>query len=142
MIDQLIVQFRLEIQQANMECRQTISSKNLFVLADGNKLVRVFENLIINAIKYRRDGKYIDIVVREENQLDIINYGSLIPTTDLPYIFERFYRVEKSRSIQTGGSGLGLAITKSIVKLHNRTIKVYSAAEKTPFTLKLHVWKE
>lgn len=145
MIDQLVVQFRLEIQQANMECRQTISSKKLLVLADGNKLVRVFENLIINAIKYGRDGKYIDIVVREENQLvviDIINYGSLIPTTDLPYIFERFYRVEKSRSIQTGGSGLGLAITKSIVELHNGTIKVYSDAEKTTFTLKLHVWKK
>ncbi|WP_336771194.1 sensor histidine kinase [Bacillus bombysepticus] len=145
MLDQLLVQFRFEIKQANMELRKPITSKKINVLADGDKLVRVFENLIINAIKYGSDGKYIDIVVREENNLvliDVINYGDSIPTTDLPYIFERFYRVEKSRSVQTGGSGLGLAIAKSIVELHDGVIEVYSDVEKTVFTVKLHVFSK
>ncbi|WP_142332192.1 sensor histidine kinase [Bacillus cereus] len=145
MLDQLLVQFRFEIKQANMELRKPITSKKINVQADGDKLVRVFENLIINAIKYGRDGKYIDIVVREENNLvliDVINYGDSIPTTDLPYIFERFYRVEKSRSVQTGGSGLGLAIAKSIVELHDGAIEVYSDVEKTVFTVKLHVFSK
>ncbi|MFE6139405.1 sensor histidine kinase [Bacillus sp. NPDC057893] len=145
MLEQLVVQFRFEIKQANMNVRQSISSKKLSVFADGEKLVRVFENLITNAIRYGNDGKYIDIVAREENNLvviDIINYGSSIPTTELPYIFERFYRVEKSRALQTGGSGLGLAITKSIVELHDGTIEVHSDVEKTTFTVKLHVFSE
>ncbi|EOP90471.1 sensor histidine kinase VanS1 [Bacillus cereus HuB4-4] len=143
MLDQLMVQFRLEIKQVNMELRKPITSKKINVLADGDKLVRVFENLILNAIKYGSDGKYIDVVVLEENNLvviDIINYGRAIPTTDLAYIFERFYRVEKSRSVQTGGSGLGLAIAKSIVELHDGTIEVYSDVEKTTFRVKLHVF--
>lgn len=145
MLDQLVVQFRFEIKQANMNVRLSILSKKLSVLADGDKLVRVFENLITNAIRYGSDGKYIDIIAREENNLvviDIINYGKSIPTAELPYIFERFYRVEKSRSLQTGGSGLGLAIVKSIVELHDGTIEVHSDVEKTTFTVKLHVFSE
>lgn len=69
--------------------------------------------------------------------VEITNYGQPIPSTDLPHIFERFYRVKKSRSAYTGGSGLGLAIAKSIVEIHDGTIEVYSDAEKTTFTVKL-----
>ena len=63
------------------------------VLADGDKLVRVFENLIINAIAYGNDGDYIDFAAYESNNMitiDITNYGQPIPSTDLPHIFERF----------------------------------------------------
>ncbi|HHB2050608.1 TPA: sensor histidine kinase, partial [Bacillus cereus] len=73
--------------------------------------------------------------------IDITNYGQPIPSTDLPHIFERFYRVEKSRSTNTGGSGLGLAIAKSIVELHKGTIEVYSDDKKTTFTVKLQPYK-
>ncbi|UHA74400.1 sensor histidine kinase [Paenibacillus sp. 481] len=140
MLDQLVVQFRVDIQQVNMEFRQVISSKKLMVLADGDKLVRVFENLIVNAMKYGSAGRFLDIAAREEQGIvviDITNYGRSIPATDLPYIFERFYRVDKARSTHSGGSGLGLAIAKSIVELHQGTIEVCSDLEKTKFTVKL-----
>lgn len=115
LLGQLTVQFRIQVQEANIECRPSFPSQKLMVLADGDKLVRVFENLIINAIAYGNDGGYIDLAAYESNNMiniDITNYGQPIPSTDLPHIFERFYRVEKSRSTNTGGSGLGLAIAK------------------------------
>lgn len=124
LLGQLTVQFRIQVQEANIECRPSFPSQKLMVLADGDKLVRVFENLIINAIAYGSEGRYIDLTAYESNNMitiDITNYGQPIPSTDLPHIFERFYRVEKSRSTNTGGSGLGLAIAKSIVELHKGT---------------------
>ncbi|PEF42566.1 sensor histidine kinase [Bacillus wiedmannii] len=142
MLNQLVVQFQPEIQKADMKFRQSTSVKKLVVFADGDKLFRVFENLITNAMKYGKSGKYIDILAREEKHvvvIDIINYGENIPSIDIPYIFDRFYRVEKSRSVQTGGSGLGLAIAKSIVELHDGTIEVSSDVEQTIFTVKLNV---
>ncbi|MFJ8526486.1 sensor histidine kinase [Bacillus sp. NPDC094106] len=144
LLGQLTVQFRIQLQEANIECRPSFPSQKLMVLADGDKLVRVFENLIINAITYGSDGNNIDITAYEVNNMitiEITNYGQPIPSTDLPHIFERFYRVEKSRSTYTGGSGLGLAISKSIVELHNGTIEVYSDEEKTTFTVKLLPYK-
>ncbi|MFK4315309.1 MULTISPECIES: sensor histidine kinase [unclassified Bacillus (in: firmicutes)] len=144
LLGQLTVQFRIQLQEANIECRPSFPSQKLMVLADGDKLVRVFENLIINAITYGNDGDHIDITAYESNNMitiDITNYGQPIPSTDLPHIFERFYRVEKSRSTNTGGSGLGLAIAKSIVELHKGTIEVYSDDKKTTFTVKLLPYK-
>ncbi len=145
LLGQLSVQFRMQFQEANIECRPSFPSEKLMVLADGDKLVRVFENLIINAMTYGNDGKFIDIIAYQEDQviaIDIVNYGQPIPSTDLSHIFERFYRVEKSRSTYTGGSGLGLAIAKSIVEIHNGTIEVYSNDEKTTFTVKLLPYKQ
>ncbi|WP_369900041.1 sensor histidine kinase [Bacillus manliponensis] len=145
MLEQLVVQFRFDIKRMNMEFREFLSSRDLMILADGEKLVRVFENLIVNAMRYGADGKYIDITVREVDDtvaIEITNYGDMIPAADLPYIFERFYRLEKSRSTYTGGSGLGLAIAKSIVELHDGTIEVRSDAAQTTFTVKLKVFRK
>lgn len=141
MLNQLAVQFQMQVHEAGMEIRQYFSTENSpIVMGDGNKLARIFENLIQNAILYGKDGKYIDITLSESNQLieiEITNHGLVIPKVDLPYIFERFYRVEKSRSHQTGGSGLGLAIVKSIVELHGGQIEVESSLGGTTFRVKL-----
>lgn len=145
LLGQLSVQFRIQFQEANIECRPSFPSEKLMVLADGDKLVRVFENLIMNAMTYGNEGKFIDLTAYQDGNMiaiDITNYGQPIPSTDLPHIFERFYRVEKSRSTYTGGSGLGLAIAKSIVEIHSGTIEVYSDAEKTTFTVKLLPYKQ
>ncbi|MDQ0048363.1 signal transduction histidine kinase [Paenibacillus polymyxa] len=106
------------------------------ILADTDELVRLYENLFSNAIRYGKDGKRLDITIgREDDEAVIIctNYGTPIPAEDVPYLFERFYRVDKSRSKETGGTGLGLAITKSITELHNGRISVRSNRRQTDF---------
>lgn len=123
-----------------MQMRTFIKSDDPVIVGDGNKIARVFENLIQNAMRYGKEGKYIDLTVRDSQQtveVEVKNYGKSIPSVDLPYIFERFYRVEKSRSEYTGGSGLGLAIAKSIVTLHGGEIEAKSAMGTTSFVVTL-----
>ena len=140
MINQLVEQHRIQMQEAGMHMRTFITTDYPVIIGDGNKIARVFENLIQNAMRYGKEGKYIDLVVRDSLQtieVEVNNYGKAIPSVDLPYIFERFYRVEKSRSEYTGGSGLGLAIAKSIVVLHGGEIKAKSSMGKTSFVVTL-----
>lgn len=142
LLEQLAEEFVPVLQEAGMEYRLTAHGDKIFVLGDGDMLARVFENLIANAIRYGREGKFVDISldVREDKAVvNIINYGETIPQLDLPYIFERFYRVERSRSEQTGGSGLGLAIAKNIIQLHKGLIKAYSSDERTVFEVRLNL---
>jgi signal transduction histidine kinase len=140
MVNQLAVQYRFQLQEAGMQLRQFTTTENPITIGDGNKLARVFENLIQNAIRYGKEGKYLDIRIielEETIEIAISNYGQPIPSVDLPHIFDRFYRVEKSRSEYTGGAGLGLAIAKSIIELHDGAIKVESYAGKTTFLVTL-----
>lgn len=141
MLNQLAVVSRVQLDEVKMEFRLFTSATNPIVLGDGGKLARVFENLIQNAIRYGSDGKYLDVYLSETEktvEIEIANYGQqAIPPSDLPHIFERFYRVEKSRSHFTGGSGLGLTITKSIIDLHEGEIYVMSTPGRTAFTIKL-----
>lgn len=140
MLNQLAVLSKVQLEEAEMEFRLYSSAKSPIVIGDGGKLARVFENLIQNAIRYGSDGKYLDVHLSETDKtvgIEIVNYGrQAIPPSDLPHIFERFYRVEKSRSQFTGGAGLGLAISKSIIDLHNGEIKTKSTPGRTSFTIK------
>lgn len=140
MINQLVVQHRIQLQEADMQMRTFLKADHPVIIGDGNKIARVFENLIQNAMRYGKEGKYIDLIVKDSGQtveVEVKNYGKSIPSVDLPYIFERFYRVEKSRSEYTGGSGLGLAIAKSIVTLHGGDIEAKSAMGTTSFVVTL-----
>lgn len=110
--------------------------------ADGNLLARLFDNLIGNAIKYGADGKRVLVKIHAESEIvtvSVTNYGYVIPADELPLIFNKFYRVEQSRSSSTGGTGLGLAIAKEIVDMHGGTISVASDLNGTVFTVKLQV---
>ena len=71
--------------------------------------------------------------------VSVTNYGYVIPKDELPMIFDKFYRVEQSRSTNTGGTGLGLAIAKNIVDMHGGTIGVTSDLNGTVFTVRLQV---
>lgn len=90
--------------------------------ADGEKLAHVFGNLVENALKYTPKGARIELgaAASEDDEVEcwVRDDGPGIPEADLPHIFERFYRVEKGRSRETGGTGLGLSIVKHIVQLH------------------------
>ncbi|MBX4150458.1 HAMP domain-containing protein [Paenibacillus lautus] len=132
---QLIEEFVPALEKAGLECKLA-AEEGLVVLADGAQLVRAYENLISNAIRYGESGKRIDIAVRSDGNrvsISFTNYGDPIPERDLPFIFDRFYRVEASRSKQTGGTGLGLAITKSIVEVQGGEIRVRSDRQRTTF---------
>ncbi len=110
------------------------------ITADGNLLARLFDNLINNAIKYGADGKRVLVKVHAERstvQVSVTNYGYVIPPEELPMIFDKFYRVEQSRSTHTGGTGLGLAIVKNIVEMHGGLIHVKSDLNGTVFTVTL-----
>ena len=112
------------------------------ITADGNLLARLFDNLIGNAIKYGADGKRVLVKIRAEEEtvtVSVTNYGYVIPAEELPLIFNKFYRVEQSRSSSTGGTGLGLAIAKEIVDMHGGTIAVSSDLNGTVFTVKLQI---
>ncbi len=122
------------------ELQSNVPSK--IITADGNLLARLFDNLLSNAIKYGAEGKKILVKVHAEAEyvtVSVINYGYVIPKEELPLLFEKFYRVEQSRSADTGGTGLGLAIAKNIVEMHGGTIGVTSDLDGTVFTVKLQV---
>lgn len=89
---------------------------------------QIFLNLMDNAIRYTEEGQITIEGMLHEGQviIKISDTGCGIPEEDLPYLFERFYRVEKSRSRDYGGSGLGLAITKKLVELHHGSIHATS----------------
>ncbi len=103
---------------------------DIFVLADRQRIYQVLVNLVSNAIKYRREGQAIVEVGIEAQgafaEIVVRDNGLGIPQEHVKRIFERFYRVEKSRSKEKGGSGLGLSIVKHILEGHGSAIKVKS----------------
>jgi signal transduction histidine kinase len=142
LLGQVVAYFEYQFKSVNMESRVRFSDDKLIVNADSEKLVRAFENLLTNAIKYGQEGYYVDVTTKlQENMavVQVINYGEAISSIDLPYIFDRFYRIEKSRNSKIGGSGLGLAITKNIIELHNGEIVAYSDNDRTIFEVRLPV---
>ena len=115
--------------------------KPLMVKADRKRIIEVLTNLVVNGIKYgKRDG-FIKIGFYDFDDkimIEISDNGIGIDKKDLPRIFERFFRVDKSRSREQGGTGLGLSIVKHIIEAHNQTINVQSVLnEGTTFTFTL-----
>lgn len=101
------------------------------ILADADRIGQVVANLLSNAVKYSEDGGSISVDIFETSDFagfSITDNGTGIPESELSFIFERFYRADKSRNRNTGGSGLGLAIVKSIVDAHGGKISVESQA--------------
>lgn len=118
--------------------------RQFFVDADRKRILQVLINLVVNAIKYGKDGGRVTVDISnidDENLLvEVIDTGIGIPEEDLLRIFERFYRVDKSGGRKLGGSGLGLSIVKHIVEAHGQTLNVNSVNEKGStfsFTLKI-----
>ena len=112
----------------------------LTLWGDADKLARVFNNILKNAIAYSYENSVIDISAKQQDKNIVItftNQGNPIPQAKLETIFEKFYRLDSARSTNTGGAGLGLAIAQEIVTAHDGIISVESNPENTTFTVKL-----
>lgn len=139
-MEQMVDEFYPSFRDAELKYEFVCEMQEAYIVADGNTLARAIGNLVSNAIKYGRDGKLICISLKQEDNkvlVSVLNYGPVIPKEDLNHIFERFYRVENSRSEETGGTGLGLAIAKKIIELHDGTINVRSDFDGTVFEVRL-----
>ncbi|MBN1939904.1 MAG: HAMP domain-containing histidine kinase [Candidatus Aminicenantes bacterium] len=140
LLAQLREEFAPTFQTEERTCLLSAAETQYPVRADGDLIVRVFENILSNAVRYGRRGGVVDIDLSRDGAWSVVrlaNTGNPIPAGDLPRVFDRFYRSEASRSEESGGSGLGLAIAKSIVDLHGGRIAVKSAADRTVFEVRL-----
>ncbi|WP_276980554.1 sensor histidine kinase [Johnsonella ignava] len=140
LISQLMEEFYPNFMEKGLAFSLTTNKSSKFIDADANLLARLFENLIGNAIKYGVDGKKIDVKIEAYHDyasVSVINYGKVIPKKELALIFEKFYRLEHSRSSETGGTGLGLAIAQNIAQMHGTFIEVKSDLNGTAFIVKL-----
>lgn len=139
-INQLVDEFYPSFKENDLDYEVNIEGNPIYVEGDGDLLARAISNLISNAIKYGKDGKMVNINLKKEDDkvvLQIINYGQIIPEESMSHIFERFYRVEGSRSSETGGTGLGLSIAKEIIELHGGSISAKSNLSGTVFEVVL-----
>ncbi|WP_433751823.1 sensor histidine kinase [Paenibacillus amylolyticus] len=139
---QLAEEFAPMLEDAGMTYKIIGGQDPLWIQAAPGELVRAYENLFSNAIRYGSQGKLMEIELAlegEEAVVRISNYGEPIPAQDLPHLFDRFYRVDKSRSRDTGGTGLGLAIAKSMIELHRGSIVAYSENGRTDLVTRFPV---
>ncbi|MBU4216593.1 PAS domain-containing sensor histidine kinase [Candidatus Parcubacteria bacterium] len=116
-------------KQKNIKLELAKNNPNINIIGDEQKLEKLLLNIIRNATKYTDVGGWIKVHLEEKNKIAKIiveDNGIGVPPEDLPYIFERFYRVDKARSRQEGGTGLGLSICKWIAEAHGGNIQVES----------------
>ena len=140
LLAQLLDEFYPIFEQNHLEYSYNTNVPSKIIVGDGTLLARLFDNLLNNAVKYGNDGKMINVILNAEETavtIQVINFGSIIPANELNTIFEKFYRMEQSRSTQTGGTGLGLAIAKNIVDVHNGSITAESSLNGTIFKVVL-----
>jgi len=112
-----------------VDVKLTGTHEDVFVKVDQMRLEIVIKNLVNNAIKYTKNDLPIDIELHKtsnEVRITVADHGNGIPESELPFLFEPFYRVDKSRSKKTGGFGLGLSICKQIIEAHNGNIQIQS----------------
>lgn len=131
MLEQITNEFMPIFSARGLKCDLT-AAPDIIIKCDANKVERVFDNVIRNAINYSYENTDIEIkATKGENGVELLflNHGNTIPEEKLNCIFNQFYRLDTSRASATGGAGLGLAIAKKIVELHHGTIKASSKNE-------------
>jgi len=139
LIRRIICNFEPEFKNSGIEIAFEGKAEEIF--ADRDKMSQVIINLVSNALKYTQAGGMVKISAKSEEgvvEIRVKDTGQGIPEEDLPFVFERLYRADKSRNRLTGGAGIGLTIAKTIVEAHNGHIEVYSKInEGTEFLITL-----
>ncbi|WP_180277917.1 MULTISPECIES: HAMP domain-containing sensor histidine kinase [unclassified Clostridium] len=141
-LSQLIEELTPLLDENNLTVYKKFESEKISVLIDTVKMLRVFENLITNAIKYSyKPGEILIGLYQKDNTAIVLfrNKGDHLTKEKTEKLFDRFYRVDESRNTNTGGSGLGLAISKNIVELHEGKIWAESIGDNISFYVQLNL---
>ena len=124
-----LLEFELEKNNTKLRIRNE-KNNSVMVYADKERITQVLTNLVVNSIKYGKENGYTEIEVDDHDKdriiVKVIDDGEGIEEEHLPRLFERFYRIDKTRSRKKGGSGLGLSIVKHIIEAHQEQIFVKS----------------
>ena len=141
LLEMLLYEFQPMLHEKNLECNLMVP-EDIMIRCDADKIQRVFDNLLKNAVIYSFEGTDINIAVvgqGEDVEITFTNHGDTIPEEKLERVFEQFYRLDASRSTSSGGAGLGLAIAKQIIELHHGAIMARSENEIIEFKVILPV---
>lgn len=141
MLEQLSDEFYPILCKKELQLNLSIPD-TLTIFVDGEKIARVFNNVIKNAVTYSYPQTAIELsleVLHDTIIATVKNHGKTIPTDKLISIFDKFYRADETYQINTNGTGLGLAIAKEIMRMHNGTITAESYDEITTFTINLPI---
>jgi len=145
-INELVRRCVISLQQMfiekNLDFQAEFETERTFVSADRDAIQRVMINLMHNAIKFTESGGRVTVRTMRKDGVTVMveDTGKGIPADELPYVFERFYKTDKSRGMDKSGVGLGLAIVKNIILAHGQSIKVESQEGRgTCFTFTLNI---
>lgn len=137
----VLISFESKINAKNLEVEADFAEETTMVFADMNRLTQVLHNILENAIKFVDDGGTLRVGTKIHGQsvwVSINNSGAPISAEELPYLFDRFYKIDKSHTREKEGTGIGLSIVKNILKAHGQKIWVVSNAQDgTTFTFTL-----
>ena len=126
---QVMISSVQRIEEKELDVRFDFDSDNMFVFADEDAIHQVMYNLVDNAVKFSYNGGVFEIKVEDAQQkikVSVFNEGQGINEEDINYIFDRFYKGDKSRGLDKSGTGLGLYISRTIIEAHGETITVES----------------
>ena len=142
LLEQLTFEFNPVMKEKNLSCK-LVTPENITLRCDADKIQRVFDNLLRNAVIYSYENSEIEITAKcrgDDVIITFVNQGDTIPKEKLDRIFEQFYRLDAARST-SGGTGLGLAIAKQITELHGGSITAESGEDRIIFEVTLPVRK-
>ncbi|GAB4344120.1 MAG: ATP-binding protein [Calditrichia bacterium] len=132
LVQDMVMKYQPQAEKLQVKLKAEFDPNLPLVEADIGLIERALGNLVQNALRYTPAGGTVSILLQQQDsaiRVSVKDTGCGIPPEDLPFVFDRFYRVEKSRSRETGGTGLGLAITKKILELHHSQIRVESRVD-------------
>lgn len=140
LLEQLSIDFYLQTEEKHVKITTDVQPAPFMIEADSEKIVRVFSNLITNALKYGKTATEIQLIARQKDDrahIIVRNNGNPIPKDVLPKLFDRFYREDPSRNQKIEGTGLGLSIVDSIISTHGGQIYADSDSKWTSFIIQL-----
>ena len=131
LVDTVFDLLEFESEKNNINLQFEVDYENpIYVNADRERILQVLTNLVVNSVKYSNEKGFTKVIVENYNKekviVRVIDNGEGIEEEHLPRLFERFYRIDKTRSRKKGGSGLGLSIVKHIIEAHQEQIFVKS----------------